>query len=146
MSSAQTALRKRASVVGQILMFIAALFWGSNPAALRYLYTSPGPPDAAVLSAAQTGLAAVILLIISQSIRAVKARRKQKDHAVKPTDSDTQELIPHKNTQSDAYTDSPRVTNKEASASDMEGRPIKGLPVLDHIEVATTEVAVTSAI
>ncbi|KAL3139556.1 hypothetical protein ABBQ38_003876 [Trebouxia sp. C0009 RCD-2024] len=146
MSSAQAALRKRASVLGQVLMFIAALFWGSNPAALRYLYTSPGPPDAAVLSAAQTGLAAVILLIISQSIRAVKARRREKHPAVKSRDSDTQELIPH-HMQSDVHADSPRRGDRDASANDVEGHPIiKGLPVLDHIEVAATEVAVTSAL
>lgn len=147
MSSAQAALRKRASVLGQVLMFIAALFWGSNPAALRYLYTSPGPPDAAVLSAAQTGLAAVILLIISQFIRAVKTRRRQKHPTVKSRDSDTQELIPHNNMQSDVPTDSPRLGNRDAAPNDVEGQPsIKGLPVLDHIEVAATEVAVISAL
>ena len=145
MSSAQAALKKRASVLGQVFMFIAALFWGSNPAALRYLYTSPGPPDAAVLSAAQTGLAAVILLIISQVIRAVKARRKEKDPAVRSTDSDTQELIPHI-TPSAMDTDSPRHDSKERSANEAEGHPAsKGLPVLDHVEVAATEIAVTSA-
>ena len=148
MSPAQTALKKRASVLGQAFMFIAALFWGSNPAALRYLYTSPGPPDAAVLSAAQTGLAAVILLIISQCIRAVKARRKAAEPARKPTDSDTQELIPHI-APSHMHTDtpSPRHDITEQSGSEVEGQPvIKGLPVLDHIEVVATEVAVTSAI
>lgn len=146
MSSAQTALKKRASVLGQGLMFIAALFWGSNPAALRYLYTSPGPPDAAVLSAAQTGLAAVILLIISQCIRALKARRRQKDPTMKSTDTDTQVLIPHI-IRSDVHTDSPSLGSKDATAQEVEGHPIiKGLPVLDHIEVAATEIAVTSAL
>ena len=147
MSPAQTALRKRASVLGQAFMFIAALFWGSNPAALRYLYTSPGPPDAAVLSVAQTGLAAVILLIISQCIRAVKARRRAAEPARKSTDSDTQELIPHI-APSDLHTDtpSPRHDTTEHSGAEVAGHPVaKGLPVLDHIEVAATEVAVTSA-
>ena len=90
-------VKRRASTVGQALMFVAALFWGSNPAALRYLYTSPGPPDAAVLSAAQTGLAAIILLTLSQSLKAWRARRtlrrlQQKDALVSP-DSDRQKLI-----------------------------------------------------
>ena len=147
-SPAQTALKKRASVLGQAFMFIAALFWGSNPAALRYLYTSPGPPDAAVLSAAQTGLAAAILLIMSQCIRAVKARRRAAEPARKSTDSDTQELIPHI-APSDMHTDTsgPRHDSNEHSRSEVEGQSdTKGLPVLDHIEVAATEVAVSSTI
>lgn len=142
LSSAQIALKKRASVLGQAFMFIAALFWGSNPAALRYLYTSPGPPDAAVLSAAQTGLAAVILLIISQSIRAVKARRRATSPSRKSTDSDTQGLIPH-NAPSDMQTDTPRHDSRATEAEPDVAS--KGLPVLDHIEVAATEVALTSA-
>lgn len=86
--------KKRASTVGQALMFVAALFWGSNPAALRYLYTSPGPPDAAVLSAAQTGLAAIILLTLSQSLKAWRARRAMRRLQQKESpDSDRQKLI-----------------------------------------------------
>lgn len=93
----QAETKKTASTIGQALMFVAALFWGSNPAALRYLYTSPGPPDAAVLSAAQTGLAAIILLTLSQSLKAWRARRnmrrlQQKDSLLSP-DSDRQKLI-----------------------------------------------------
>ena len=101
MSPAQKALKSRASTVGQALMFVAALFWGSNPAALRYLYTNPAPPDAPVLSAAQTGLASVILIIISQCMKAARARRKtgpsreQDPPPMRTSDSDTQELIAH---------------------------------------------------
>lgn len=96
-SPIQAETKRRASTVGQALMFVAALFWGSNPAALRYLYTSPGPPDAAVLSAAQTGLAAIILLTLSQSLKAWRARRnmrrlQQKDSLL-ALDSDRQKLI-----------------------------------------------------
>ena len=148
MSPAQTALKRRASVLGQVFMFIAALFWGSNPAALRYLYTSPGPPDAAVLSAAQTGLASVILIIISQSMRALKRRRsrlRDKDPAVRSTDSDTQELIPHI-IRSNLHADAPSPhTNGESSSSEADLQTSKGLPVLDNIEVAATEVALASA-
>ena len=88
--------KKRASTIGQVLMFIAALFWGSNPAALRYLYTSPGPPDAAVLSAAQTGLAAIILVVLSQSLKAWRARRAMRrlQQTASSADSDKQKLIP----------------------------------------------------
>ena len=74
MSPAQTALERRASIIGQALMFVAALFWVSNSVALRYFYTPPGPPDAPVLSAAQTGLAAVILLIISRGMKATRSK------------------------------------------------------------------------
>ena len=45
-------------------MVITALIWGSNPLALRFLYLSPGPPSSAVLAAAQTVLAAFILLAL----------------------------------------------------------------------------------
>ena len=76
-------------------MFVAALFWVSNPAVLRYLYTLPGPPDAPVLSAAQTGLAAVIVLIISQCMKVARSRRKpssdkDKDPCISSSESDTQ--------------------------------------------------------
>ena len=146
-STAQIALKRRASVLGQVFMFIAALFWGSNPAAVRYLYTSPGPPDAAVLSAAQTGLAAVILLIISQCTRAVKQRRsisRDKDTAVTSTDSDTQQLIPHIiRSEPAAGTSSPH-SNGHTASSEAELPAGKGMPVLDHIEVAATDIAEAS--
>ena len=157
MSPAQKALKKRASTVGQALMFVAALFWGSNPAALRYLYTSPGPPDAPVLSAAQTGLASVILIIISQCIKAAKARQKlisNRDKGPPPirtSDSDTQELISH-TLSLDGLEDgseSPRPvkeTDETSSHKESEHAVIrKVLPPLDHLEVEVTDIALVSA-
>lgn len=156
MSPAQKALKRRASTVGQALMFLAALFWGSNPAALRYLYTSPGPPDAPVLSAAQTGLAAVILLIISQCIKAARARRKatsdrEKDPPMRVSDSDTQELIAH-DVLSDFHdnaAESPTaVQQSPESSTAQESEPVivkKVLPTLDHLEVEATEMALATA-
>lgn len=55
---------RRRKIEGQVLMVVTALIWGSNPLALRFLYLSPGPPSSAVLAAAQTVLAAFILLAL----------------------------------------------------------------------------------
>lgn len=153
MSPAQTALKRRASTIGQALMFVAALFWGSNPAALRYLYTSPGPPDAPVLSAAQTGLAAVILLIISQCMKAARARRKpstdkDKDPRVSSSDSDTQELIAHNvsNFQGEVTGTAAHCSGEVSSAKEVEPVLIrKLLPPLDHLEVDVTQVALETS-
>ena len=156
MSPAEKALKSRASTVGQALMFVAALFWGSNPAALRYLYTSPGPPDAPVLSAAQTGLASVILIIISQCMKAARARRKmapsreQDPPSMRTSASDTQELIAH-DMPSDMHEDELE-SHKALKQGDETSSPKvsdtvvtrKGLPPLDHVEVEATQVALAS--
>lgn len=156
-SSAQTALKRRASTIGQLLMFVAALFWGSNPAALRYLYTSPGPPDAPVLSAAQTGLAAVILQAISYLIRVARNRQKASLSREKTppvhsdSDADTQELIEHNRHSShvedpDQHSKPAELDGEHTPAKESDSHPVrKALPPLDHLEVEATEVALVTS-
>ena len=155
MSPAQTALERRASIIGQALMFVAALFWVSNPVALRYFYTPPGPPDAPVLLAAQTGLAAVILLIISHGMKAVRSRRKpssdkDKDPCISSSDSDTQELIARDvpNFQAEVTGASEAAQRSGGRSSAKETEPVltrKLPPRLDHLDLDVTQVALETS-
>ena len=101
--------------------------------------------NAPVLSAAQTGLASVILIIISQCIKAAKARQKLNSNrdkgppSVRTSDSDTQELIAHSLSVGglEDGSESPKpVKHMDEASSHKESEHAvvrKVLPPLDHL-------------
>ena len=68
-------------------MFTTAVFWGSNPVAIKALALTKGPPSAAVVACAQTLMAALLLALmnaVSRVWEAARGRRQQSGDAEQP--------------------------------------------------------------
>lgn len=71
----------------QGLMFTTAIFWGSNPVAIKALALTKGPPSSAVVACAQTLMAALLLALMNALSRvweAARGRRQQSGDAEQP--------------------------------------------------------------
>ena len=68
-------------------MFTTAVFWGSNPVAIKALALTRGPPSSAVVACAQTLMAALLLALMNAGSRlweAARCRRQQSGDAEQP--------------------------------------------------------------
>ena len=64
-----TSISKQSLVTGQLCLCGVAILWGSYSPVVRYIYSCPGPPTPAALTAVRTVIQAVVLLVSDAVLR-----------------------------------------------------------------------------
>ena len=90
-----SSISKESLLTGQLCLCGVAILWGSYSPVVRYIYSCPGPPTPAALTAVRTVIQAVVLLISDaasqqQSLTSTskaKARRSMASPVVSKNDS-----------------------------------------------------------
>ncbi|KAL3132435.1 hypothetical protein ABBQ32_008992 [Trebouxia sp. C0010 RCD-2024] len=82
-----TSASKQSLVAGQLCLGGVAILWGSYSPVVRYIYSCPGPPTPAALTAVRTVLQAVALFISDVVLRQQQGGYLQKAKALRGTAS-----------------------------------------------------------
>lgn len=82
-----SSISRQSLLTGQLCLCGVALLWGSYSPVIRYIYSSPGPPTPAALTAVRTVIQAFVLLISDAAVRQQQFSSPDKAKARQPVAS-----------------------------------------------------------